>query len=120
MALPVTELYALFLERRPEEKERVEQARLLEAKVGVEPSKIGTNVEDQPREERDVYLTVKSTQALNGQASNTTKGVAIRSISRKKGKNRASREKFRAQKWDNGNFRPTTLSTWKQTTTRRK
>lgn len=33
MALPVTELYALFLERRPEEKERVEQARLLEAKV---------------------------------------------------------------------------------------
>ena len=34
MALPVTELYALFLERRPEEKERVEQARLLEAKVG--------------------------------------------------------------------------------------
>lgn len=33
MALPVVELYALFLERRPEEKERVEQARLLEAKV---------------------------------------------------------------------------------------
>lgn len=33
MALPVTELYALFLERRPAEKERVEQARLLEAKV---------------------------------------------------------------------------------------
>lgn len=33
MALPVTELYALFLERRPEEKERIEQARLLEAKV---------------------------------------------------------------------------------------
>ena len=33
MALPVMELYALFLERRPEEKERVEQARLLEAKV---------------------------------------------------------------------------------------
>ncbi|CAM9773902.1 unnamed protein product [Scytosiphon promiscuus] len=33
MALPVTELYALFLERRPEEKERVEQARLLEAKA---------------------------------------------------------------------------------------
>lgn len=33
MALPVTELYALFLERRPEEKERIEQARLLDAKV---------------------------------------------------------------------------------------
>lgn len=33
MALPVTELYALFLERRPEEKARVEQARLREAKV---------------------------------------------------------------------------------------
>ncbi|CAB1116161.1 unnamed protein product [Ectocarpus sp. CCAP 1310/34] len=33
MALPVTELYALFLERRPEEKERVEQARLMEAKA---------------------------------------------------------------------------------------
>lgn len=34
MALPVTELYALFLERRPEEKARVEQARLKDAKVG--------------------------------------------------------------------------------------
>lgn len=41
MALPVTELYALFLERRPEEKERVEQARLLEAKVNVATSELG-------------------------------------------------------------------------------
>lgn len=39
MALPVTELYALFLERRPEEKERVEQARLLDAKVGTKKFK---------------------------------------------------------------------------------
>ncbi|CAM9992724.1 unnamed protein product, partial [Choristocarpus tenellus] len=32
MALPVTELYGLFLERHPEERTRVEQARIKEAK----------------------------------------------------------------------------------------
>lgn len=52
MALPVTELYALFLERRPEEKERVEQARLLDAKVGKETMRKNKNREGNGELER--------------------------------------------------------------------